>query len=73
MGVPRAEKGEELVLLTTRCVSQESLRRALANNSVPNLWIPRTVIQVPQLPVLSSGKLDLVACLRLAENTLAAP
>ncbi len=29
IGVPSAEKGEELVSLTTRCVSQESLRRAL--------------------------------------------
>ena len=73
IGVPCADKGEELVLLTTRSVSQETLRRALANNAVPNLWIPRTIIQVPQLPVLASGKLDLVACLRLAEGTPAAP
>ena len=61
------------MLLTTRSLSKESLRRALANNAVPNLWIPRTVIQVPQLPALASGKLDLAACLRLAEGTLAAP
>ena len=73
IGVPSAEKGEELVLLTTRCVSQESLRRALARSGVPNLWIPRCVIQVPQLPVLASGKLDLVACVRLAEGTPASP
>ena len=73
IGVPSAEKGEELVLLTTRCVSQESLRRALVRSGVPNLWIPRCVIQVPQLPVLASGKLDLVACVRLAEGITTSP
>ena len=73
IGVPCADKGEELVLLTTRSVSRETLRRALVRSAVPNLWIPRTVIQVPQLPALASGKLDLAACLRLAEGAPAAP
>ena len=73
IGVPCADKGEELVLLTTRSVSRETLRRALASSAVPNLWIPRTIIQVPQLPALASGKLDLAACLRLAEGSPAAP
>jgi acyl-[acyl-carrier-protein]-phospholipid O-acyltransferase/long-chain-fatty-acid--[acyl-carrier-protein] ligase len=70
VGVPSAERGEELVLLTTRSLSRESLRCALARNAVPNLWIPRTIIQVPQLPVLASGKLDLAACLKLAGGTV---
>ena len=69
IGVPCADKGEELVLLTTRRLNRETLRRALASNAVPNLWIPRTIIQVTQLPSLASGKLDLAACLRLAEAT----
>ena len=72
IGLPCAEKGEELVLLTTRSLSREILRRALANHAVPNLWIPRTIIQVAQLPVLASGKLDLAACLKLAEGAAAA-
>ena len=73
IGVPCADKGEELVLLTTRSVSRETLRRALVSNAVPNLWIPRTIVQVTQLPALASGKLDLAACLRLAEGSPAAP
>jgi acyl-[acyl-carrier-protein]-phospholipid O-acyltransferase/long-chain-fatty-acid--[acyl-carrier-protein] ligase len=73
IGVPCADKGEELVLLTTRSLSREGLRRALANGAVPNLWIPRTVIHVAQLPMLASGKLDLGACLKLAEGAPAAP
>jgi acyl-[acyl-carrier-protein]-phospholipid O-acyltransferase/long-chain-fatty-acid--[acyl-carrier-protein] ligase len=71
IGVPCPDKGEELVLLTTRSISREALRRALASRAVPNLWIPRTVIQVLQLPALASGKLDLAACLKLAEGAAA--
>jgi acyl-[acyl-carrier-protein]-phospholipid O-acyltransferase/long-chain-fatty-acid--[acyl-carrier-protein] ligase len=69
IGMPCPDKGEELVMLTTRSISREDLRRTLANGVVPNFWIPRVVIQVPQLPVLSSGKLDLAACLKLARAT----
>jgi acyl-[acyl-carrier-protein]-phospholipid O-acyltransferase/long-chain-fatty-acid--[acyl-carrier-protein] ligase len=54
-------------------LSREDLRRALANDVVPNLWIPRTVIHIAQLPVLASGKLDLAACLRFAEGAPTAP
>jgi hypothetical protein len=61
------------VLLTTRSLSRETLRRALASDAVPNLWMPRIVIQVAQLPALASGKLDLAACLKLAEGAPAAP
>jgi len=71
VGVPCPDKGEELVLLTTRSIDREALRRNLASRAVPNLWIPRTVIQVPQLPAFASGKLDLAGCLKLAEKAAA--
>jgi acyl-[acyl-carrier-protein]-phospholipid O-acyltransferase / long-chain-fatty-acid--[acyl-carrier-protein] ligase len=35
IGVPCSEKGEELVLLTTRSLSRETLRRALASQATP--------------------------------------
>ena len=69
VGVPCPDKGEELVLLTTRSISRGGLCDAhLASRSVPNLWIPRTIIQVPQLPTLASGKLDLAACLKIGRG-----
>ena len=71
VGVPCPDKGEELILLTTRSIDREALRRNLASRAFPNLWIPRTVIQVFQLPALASGKLDLAACLKLAESAAA--
>ena len=70
IGVPCPEKGEQLILLTTRTLSKETLRCALANHAVPNLWIPRTIVPVSQLPTVASGKLDLTACLRLAEGAV---
>ena len=68
VGIPCPNKGEELVLLTTRSINREELRRALASSAVPNLWVPRSIIRLPQLPELASGKLDLAVCLKLAEG-----
>ena len=67
LGLPDPDKGEELILLTTRKVTRDELRQALMKNSVPNLWIPRRVVQLEKLPVLSSGKLDLAGCKAAAE------
>lgn len=70
LGLPCPDKGERLVLLTTRTLSRECLREALASR-VPNLWIPRDVIQLEKLPTLASGKLDLAECRRLATVNVA--
>jgi acyl-[acyl-carrier-protein]-phospholipid O-acyltransferase/long-chain-fatty-acid--[acyl-carrier-protein] ligase len=33
---------------------------------VPNLWIPKTIKRVETIPLLASGKLDLVRCKEIA-------
>ena len=71
MGVPDSTKGEALVLLSTIELDQPSLRAALAASGVPNLWIPRTISRIDAVPVLASGKLDLVGCKKLAEAAVA--
>jgi acyl-[acyl-carrier-protein]-phospholipid O-acyltransferase/long-chain-fatty-acid--[acyl-carrier-protein] ligase len=62
-GVPDARRGERLVVLHTRLigVDQCHLCSQLASRGVPNLWIPseRDFYEVPELPVLGTGKLDL--------------
>jgi acyl-[acyl-carrier-protein]-phospholipid O-acyltransferase/long-chain-fatty-acid--[acyl-carrier-protein] ligase len=68
VGVSDALKGEALVLLSSIDVDLARLRSALANNGVPNLWIPRTVLRVEAIPVLASGKLDLAGCKALADE-----
>ena len=70
MGIPDAAKGEALVLLSSIDIDLAQLRPALAQSGLPNLWIPKTVRRVDAIPVLASGKLDLVGCKKLAEEAL---
>jgi acyl-[acyl-carrier-protein]-phospholipid O-acyltransferase / long-chain-fatty-acid--[acyl-carrier-protein] ligase len=70
MGVPDEKRGESLVLLATVPVDQADLRKNLVTMGLPNLWIPKVVRQVPAIPILATGKLDLRACLLLAQDTM---
>lgn len=67
MGVPDPSKGEALVLLSSIDIDAQQLRAALRDADVPNLWVPRTICRVDEIPVLASGKLDLGRCKQLAE------
>ena len=66
MGVPDETKGEAIVLLSSIDIDSQQLRTALREAEVPNLWVPRTVRRVDQIPLLASGKLDLGKCKQLA-------
>ncbi len=61
-----SQKGEALVLLSTIEIDQAKLRVQLQEAGVPNLWIPKTIKRVEQIPVLATGKLDLRACNEIA-------
>ncbi|GAB4275719.1 MAG: hypothetical protein Tsb0018_07030 [Opitutales bacterium] len=61
-------KGEELILLTACDVDMEFLQGELKRCGFPNLWIPRKMKRVPEIPALASGKLDLQACQALAAD-----
>jgi acyl-[acyl-carrier-protein]-phospholipid O-acyltransferase/long-chain-fatty-acid--[acyl-carrier-protein] ligase len=76
VGLPDDKRGESLVALTTAPVEQAELRRRLVAMGLPNLWIPKVFKHVASIPIMATGKLDLRACLRLAqrdENPVAAP
>ena len=66
MGVTDEAKGEALVLLSSIEIDSQQLRTALREAEVPNLWVPRTIRRVEEIPVLASGKLDLGKCKELA-------
>jgi acyl-[acyl-carrier-protein]-phospholipid O-acyltransferase/long-chain-fatty-acid--[acyl-carrier-protein] ligase len=66
VGVPDAAKGEAIVLLSTIEVDLGDLRAKLSGAGLPNLWIPKKVLRVENVPVLGSGKLNLKACRELA-------
>ncbi len=74
MGVPDSAKGEALVLLCTLDdddgpgIDLDALRKKLLDSGMSALWIPRRVINVSEVPVLASGKLDLKSCQQLARD-----
>ena len=72
-GVPDSSKGEALVLLTTQEVTVAEIRAKLLEAGLPNLWVPKLVCKVEQIPVLGTGKVDLKACRVLAQAKAEAP
>jgi acyl-[acyl-carrier-protein]-phospholipid O-acyltransferase/long-chain-fatty-acid--[acyl-carrier-protein] ligase len=60
--VPDEKKGEKLVVLYAREAGDaEILQRHMAESSLPNLWKPGRdcYVEVENLPILGTGKLDL--------------
>jgi acyl-[acyl-carrier-protein]-phospholipid O-acyltransferase/long-chain-fatty-acid--[acyl-carrier-protein] ligase len=66
-GIPDEAKGEAVVLLTTRDIDLQDLRKKLLALGVPSLWIPKKVRKIDAIPVLGSGKLDIKTCKEIAE------
>jgi acyl-[acyl-carrier-protein]-phospholipid O-acyltransferase/long-chain-fatty-acid--[acyl-carrier-protein] ligase len=69
--VPDEKKGERLVVLhLPMSHSPEELCKALAGAGFPNLWIPSpdAFVEVAEIPVLGTGKLDLRGIKRLASE-----
>ena len=67
VGIEDQATGEQLVLLTTRPVEAEVLRDKLSGRGFPNLWIPKRIKLIEEIPSLSTGKLDLRKIRELAE------
>jgi acyl-[acyl-carrier-protein]-phospholipid O-acyltransferase/long-chain-fatty-acid--[acyl-carrier-protein] ligase len=68
--VPDERKGERLVVVHTNLAkTPEEICRELGANGLPNLWIPdvSSFIEVESIPVLGSGKIDLVGVANVAK------
>jgi acyl-[acyl-carrier-protein]-phospholipid O-acyltransferase/long-chain-fatty-acid--[acyl-carrier-protein] ligase len=67
--VPEEKKGEELVVLYTPCAMDEIYKK-LQDSDLPKLWIPGRdrFFEVPALPVLGTGKLDLQLLKQIAKE-----
>ena len=69
VGVPDEAKGEALILLSTDPdIGPVDLRKKLLDDGIPALWIPKKIIDVPEIPILASGKLDIKGCEDLAKG-----
>ncbi|MES2597480.1 MAG: AMP-binding protein [Verrucomicrobiota bacterium] len=76
VGVPDPDKGEALVLITALPGGPEhqeilDLRYRLLERGMPPLWIPKKMIRIQDIPILSSGKLDVQACEKIARASVA--
>jgi len=67
-GRPDEAKGEVLVLLATFEVDAAKIRSILMDAGFGNLWIPREIKRVDEIPTLATGKLDLQRINRLAKQ-----
>ncbi|MBO7147482.1 MAG: MFS transporter [Lentisphaeria bacterium] len=73
-GIPDASKGEALVVFYTNLpIPPEKVIEEMRARNITNLWIPKAgnFHQVDSLPMLGSGKLDLVALKKYAEDLAA--
>ncbi|KAB2849955.1 MAG: AMP-binding protein, partial [Hyphomicrobiaceae bacterium] len=60
-------KGEQIMLVTDKPqADREALLKHARAQGFPELWVPRTVLVVANIPILASGKVDFVATQELA-------
>lgn len=73
MAISDPRKGEQLVLVTDKQgADRAALLAAAKAEGLPELWVPRTVMVIQQIPVLASGKVDLMAASELVKGRAAA-
>ncbi len=68
------KKGERIVVVHKKLpLPVEQLLHKLAEAGLPNLWIPdvKSFLEVEDIPILGTGKLDLKALKQLAESHFA--
>ena len=69
VSLPDARKGEQLVLVTDKADADKAALIARARaDGIPELWVPKAVLVVPQIPVLGSGKVDFPGAIELARQ-----
>ena len=71
VSLPDFQKGEQLILMTTRENAQRTELSARARaDGMSELHVPKRIFPVAQIPLLGSGKADYPAVHALAENAL---
>ena len=65
--VPDPKRGEQLVLVTERTdATRAALATAAREAGLPEIFVPRTIVPVPRVPILGTGKIDYVASGQMA-------
>jgi acyl-[acyl-carrier-protein]-phospholipid O-acyltransferase/long-chain-fatty-acid--[acyl-carrier-protein] ligase len=71
VSLPDFQKGEQLILVTTRAAAQRTELSVRARaDGVSELHVPKRIVPVAEIPLLGSGKADYQAVLALVEAAL---
>jgi acyl-[acyl-carrier-protein]-phospholipid O-acyltransferase/long-chain-fatty-acid--[acyl-carrier-protein] ligase len=75
--IPDPKKGERIIVLHLAlpdATTARDLWKQLGERGLPNIYLPgqRDFYQVPELPILGSGKLDLKKCKQMAQEVAGA-
>jgi acyl-[acyl-carrier-protein]-phospholipid O-acyltransferase / long-chain-fatty-acid--[acyl-carrier-protein] ligase len=74
VALPDSRRGEKLVLVTeAHGFDRNRLLEAAHRLGMPEIAVPREVIEIEHLPLLGTGKTDYVAVTGLVEQAIAAP
>ncbi len=70
LSFPDPRKGEQLLLVTDKAAANKDELLAYARKEgFPELWVPKSILVVPEVPLLASGKVDLQATTEMARQT----
>ncbi len=70
VAVPDAKRGEQLILVTTQAdAARPPLLAAARAAGLPEIFVPRSIVRVPAVPLLGTGKTDYVGVARLAAES----
>ena len=71
--LPDPKKGEQVILVTDRKDAPRSLLLSWAqSHGVPEIAVPKKIIEVDEVPVLGTGKIDFLTVKTIAEEALIA-
>jgi acyl-[acyl-carrier-protein]-phospholipid O-acyltransferase/long-chain-fatty-acid--[acyl-carrier-protein] ligase len=72
ISMPDTRKGEQLTLVTDKPdADKDALLAHARSEGFPELWVPKAILVVANIPVLGSGKVDLPATQELVRQTRA--
>jgi acyl-[acyl-carrier-protein]-phospholipid O-acyltransferase/long-chain-fatty-acid--[acyl-carrier-protein] ligase len=73
LSFPDPRKGEQLLLVTDKVgANKDELLAYARKEGFPELWVPKSILVVPAVPLLATGKVDLQATVEMARQTRAA-
>jgi acyl-[acyl-carrier-protein]-phospholipid O-acyltransferase/long-chain-fatty-acid--[acyl-carrier-protein] ligase len=63
------KKGEQILLFTTSTnISRDSLIEKIRSKNISELYLPKHIVLIEEIPVLATGKTNYRVLLEMAEN-----